>query len=60
MMVVMHCSDFKDDEKSLGYSPENQVTTLNIDDYCYRHTLFPLFFPIFLTLFSPCSMHLCL
>ena len=29
----MHYSDFKDDEESLRCSPENQVTTLNIDDY---------------------------
>ena len=29
----MHCSDFKDNEESLGYSMENQVITLNIDDY---------------------------
>ena len=33
MMVVMHCSDFKDNEESLKCSLENQVITLNIDDY---------------------------
>ena len=33
MMVVMHHSDFKNNEESLRCSPENQVTTLNIDDY---------------------------
>ena len=33
MMVVIHHSDLKDDEEYLGCSPENQATTLNIDNY---------------------------
>ena len=33
MMVVVHCSDLKDDEECLGCSLENQATILNIDDY---------------------------
>ena len=33
MMIVMHSSDFKDNEESLKCSLENQVTTLNIDNY---------------------------
>ena len=33
MMVVMHCSNFKDNEESLKCSLENQVSILNIDDY---------------------------
>ena len=32
-MVVIHCSDLKDDEEYLRCSPENQATTLNIDEY---------------------------
>ena len=32
MMVVIHHSDLEDDEECLGCSPENQATTLNIDD----------------------------
>ena len=33
MMVVIHLSDLEDDKECLGCSPENQATTLNIDDY---------------------------
>ena len=33
MMVVIHCSNFEDDEECLRCSLENQATTLNIDDY---------------------------
>ena len=33
MMVVIHCSDLENDEEYFGYSPENQATTLSIDDY---------------------------
>ena len=32
-MVVIHCSDLKDDDKCLRCSLENQATTLNIYDY---------------------------
>ena len=33
MMVVIHCSNLTDDKECLGYSLENQATTLNVDDY---------------------------
>ena len=32
-MVVIHHSDLEDNEECLERSPENQATTLNIDDY---------------------------
>ena len=32
-MVVIHHSDLEDNEECLGRSPENQATTLNIDDH---------------------------
>ena len=33
MMVVIHHSDLEDNEECLERSPENQATTLNIDDH---------------------------
>ena len=33
MMVVIHCSNLKDNEECLECSLENQATILNIDDY---------------------------
>ena len=32
-MVVIHCSDLENDEECLKCSLENQVTTLNINNY---------------------------
>ena len=32
MMIVIYHSDLKHDEEGLRCSPENQATTLNIDD----------------------------